>query len=268
MEVIRVADAAPVLDDLAAESRQVDELVAELAEPDWRRTTPAPGWTIAHQIAHLAWTDEKSLLAVRRPHDFGAEVATAAAQLDSYVDRGAEQGAAEPVPRLLARWRAGRGELAEALRALPEETRIPWYGPSMSAASMASARLMETWAHGQDVADTLGVLREPTARLWQIARFGVRTRDFAYQLHGADPPGEEFRVELAAPDGDTWTFGPAGVAQRITGTALDFCLLVTQRRHRVDTDLRAAGEQADAWLNIAQAFAGPPGNGREAGQFR
>jgi uncharacterized protein (TIGR03084 family) len=135
----------------------------------------------------------------------------------------------------------------------------------MSAASMATARLMETWAHGVDVRDALGRATPPTPRLRAVAHLGVRTRDFAFRQHGLPPPGEEFRVELAGPDGDLWTWGPAEAAQRVTGPALDFCLRVTQRRHRDDLALRAEGPDADRWLDVAQAFAGPPGPGRPAG---
>lgn len=74
-------------------------------------------------------------------------------------------------------------------------------------------------------------------------------------------PDEEFRVELTGPSG-LWTYGPPDAAQRVTGPALDFCLLVTQRIHRSDTAVRAEGPDADRWLDIAQAFAGPAGPGR------
>ena len=132
----------------------------------------------------------------------------------------------------------------------------------MSAASMATGRLMETWAHGQDVADALGVVRTPTDRLRHVVRIGVRARDFAHTVHGLTPPAEEFRVELTAPSGASWTYGPEAAPQRVTGPALDFCLLVTQRAHRADLALTAVGPDADRWLDIAQAFAGPPGGGR------
>src|SRR5699024_1062592 len=212
------------------------------------------------------WTDQKSLLAVRRPGDFPSEVRQAMVT-DSFVDAGAAAGAEEEPGALLRGWRQGRTDLADALREIPAGARIPWFGPSMSAASMISARLMETWAHGQDIADALGTRPEAGQWLWQIARFGIRTRDFGFIVHSLDPPDTPFRVVLRGPAGEQWTFGPADASQSVTGTALDFCLLVTQRRHRADTDLHAVGEQAVHWLDIAQAFAGPPGNGREAGQF-
>ncbi|MFH8800421.1 TIGR03084 family metal-binding protein [Streptomyces sp. NPDC017936] len=257
-----MADPTPVLDDLRAESDELDGLVAELTPRQWTLPTPAPGWTIAHQIAHLAWTDRSSVLAVTDRDAFACEVEKALAAPGDFVDEGAEEGAGKPPGQVLADWRAGRDALQDALRAAPAGARFPWYGPPMSAASMATARLMETWAHGQDVADALGVTRAPTDRIRHIVRLGVRTRDFAHGVHGLPAPFEEFRVELRAPSGETWTYGPEDAADRVTGPALDFCLLVTQRAHRADLALRAEGPGADRWLDIAQAFAGPPGAGR------
>jgi uncharacterized protein (TIGR03084 family) len=134
----------------------------------------------------------------------------------------------------------------------------------MSPTSMATARLMETWAHSLDVQDALGRRAEPTDRIRHVAHLGVRTRDFAYGVRGLEPPAEPFRIELTAPSGATWTFGPADAAQHVTGPAYDFCLLVTQRVHRRDTGLVATGPDADRWLDIAQCFAGPSGEGRVA----
>ena len=258
-----MSDARTVLLDLHSEGEELDQLVGGLPPGDWKQATPAPGWTISHQIAHLAWTDEQALLAVNEPDAFAREAEKAMAAPDTFVSDGAEALAAHPPAELLLLWREGRKELVETLADLPEGTRIPWYGPPMSVASMASARLMETWAHGQDVADALEVARPPSARLWHIARLGTRTRDYAHLAHGIRPPDEEFRVELTAPDGELWTFGPDDATQRVTGRALDFCLLVTQRAHRADLALRAEGADAERWLDIAQAFAGPPGQGRE-----
>jgi uncharacterized protein (TIGR03084 family) len=132
----------------------------------------------------------------------------------------------------------------------------------MSVASMATARLMETWAHGLDVADALGLPPSVSPRLRHVAHIGVRTRDYAFLQHGLPVPAEPFRVELAAPDGTTWSWGPEDAAQRVSGSALDFCLRVTRRRHRDDLALQATGPEADRWLDVAQAFAGPAGSER------
>jgi uncharacterized protein (TIGR03084 family) len=257
-----MADPTPVIDDLRAESDELDRLVAGLRPEQWSLPTPAPGWTLAHQIAHLTWTDRSALLAVTDADAFQALVDKALTAPDSFVDEGAEEGARLPPAELLPTWRTGRAALDQALRTAPAGARFPWYGPPMSAASMATARLMETWAHGLDIADALGVVRPPTERLKHVVRLGVRTRDFAYTVHGLTPPTEEFRVELTAPSGEVWAHGPEEAAQRVTGPALDFCLLVTRRAHRADLALTALGPDADRWLDIAQAFAGPPGAGR------
>ena len=144
--------------------------------------------------------------------------------------------------------------------------RLPWFGLPMSAASSLTARIMETWAHGQDIADALGRAREPTGRLRHIAHIGVRALPYSFAVHGLEVPPEPVRVELTGPAGELWTWGPGHAANRVTGPALDFCLLVTQRRHREDTAVAAEGQVADQWLAIAQAFAGPPGDGRRPGQ--
>ena len=262
-----MVDVVAVLADLDAESQVLDELVAPLPPERWRRPTPAAGWTIAHQIAHLTWTDEVALLAATDPDAFAAARQHSVDNPAGHVDRAAEDGAQRPPAELLVAWRAGRSALATALAALPADARLPWFGPPMTAASMATARLMETWAHGQDVADALAVARPATDRLRHVAHIGVRTRDFAYGVHGRPAPADPFRVELAGPSGDLWAWGPPDAAQQVTGPAVDFCLLVTQRRNRADLRLVAIGPDADAWLDIAQAFAGKPGTGRRPGQF-
>jgi uncharacterized protein (TIGR03084 family) len=256
---------ADLIADLTAEGAALEAVVTDLEDTAWLGPTPAEGWTVAHQIAHLAWTDEQALLAATDPEAFTAAVAEAAAQVPTLVDDAAAAGAAEDPERLLARWRAGRVELAQRLAELPDGAKLPWFGPPMSAASMATARLMETWAHGLDVTD--GLRRPPSVsgRLRHVAHLGVRTRDFAFTQHGLPAPAERFRVELTAPDGSAWDWGPEDAAQRVTGTVLDFCLRVTQRRDRADLALQATGADADRWLDLAQAFAGPPGSGRPSG---
>jgi uncharacterized protein (TIGR03084 family) len=263
-----VADLQPVLADLRAESDDLDALVSALSDEGWATPTPAAGWTIAHQIAHLAWTDDAAVLAVTDPDEFAAEIQRQLPTLDTFVDDAAREGAKSEPQDLLARWRDGRAALAAALLAVPDGTKVNWFGPPMSTTSMATARLMETWAHGQDVADALGVARLPTPRLRHVAHIGVRTRDFAYLVRDRTPPAAPIKVELSAPDGTIWQWhGDDPAAQSVTGPALDFCLLVTQRRNRADLALVADGSDADEWLDIAQAFAGPPGEGRSPGQF-
>lgn len=253
-----------VLADLAAESAEVDRLVADLSPRGWAAATPAAGWTVTHQIAHLTWTDRASTLAIGDPDGFNALLIAALDNLDGFVDRGADELVDEPSV-VLRRWREGRSELAGGLAGVPAGEKIPWFGTSMSPVSMATARIMETWAHGLDIADTLGVTRQPTARLRHIAHLGHRTLRHSFASHGRGAPDQPVYLDLTAPDATQWTFGPPDASNRVSGPALDFCLLVTQRRHRSDLDLSATGTVADEWLDVAQAFAGPPGPGRAAG---
>ena len=247
-----------LLDDLAAEGAALDDVLTGLGAADWALPTPAAGWTVAHQVAHLAWTDEVSLLAVTDPPAFATRRA------DPDADRGATARPGEAPAALLVRWRDGRARLADALAAVPDGTRLAWFGPPMSAASMATARLMETWAHGVDVGDALGRPPVHSARLDHVAHLGVRTRAFAFTAHGRPPPQVPVRVELTRPDGSTWTDGPEVSDQVVRGPVLDFCLRVVQRRPRSALRLVAVGRVADEWLDVAQAFAGEPGSGSES----
>lgn len=249
---------AEVLTDLATEGEQLDAWIRDLPSDAWALPSSAPGWTIAHQIAHLHWTDEASLKAVDGDA-FGDLLQSAASDPTGYVDKAADVIAAAEPGDLLTRWRNGRQQLAEALRGVPNGERIAWFGPPMSPASMATARLMETWAHGHDVARALDIEVPVTSRVRHICHLGVRTRGFAYAVRGFELPQTDVYVELTGPGGETWSWGSDGAAERVTGSAWDFGLLVTRRRHLDDVDVHADGADAEQWLTIAQAFAGLPG---------
>ncbi|GGO74129.1 TIGR03084 family metal-binding protein [Nocardioides deserti] len=259
-----------LLADLRAEGDQLYAAVSGLDADGWATPTPAPGWSVATQVAHLVWTDEVAVLSARSAvgDDAGEDawdelVRGAAADPDGFVDAGAHEIAALAPLALLARWGTARDDLSRALRELPAGTKLPWFGPPMSAASMATARFMETWAHSLDVHEALGREPEVTDRVRHVVFLGVRTRDFSFATRGLTPPTDEFRVQLTAPSGETWAFGPEDATQSVTGSALDLARLVTQRVHRSDTDLVAVGPDADRWLDVAQCFAGPPGEGRQ-----
>ena len=258
-ELLRV-----VLGDLATESGRLEALLVDLPDAGWRTPTPAPGWDVATQIAHLAWTDEAAYAAATDRQHWDDLVEEVMADPEHSIDRAALTGGAVEPQALLDRWRTSRRRLAETLREYPPGQRMPWYGPPMSSTSMATARFMETWAHSRDVHQALGATPEITDRIRHVAHLGVRARDYAFSVHRTPPPAEEFRVDLTAPSGDLWSWGPEDAGQTVSGAAYDFCLLVTQRINRADTSLVATGRDANVWLNIAQAFAGPPGEGREA----
>jgi uncharacterized protein (TIGR03084 family) len=254
-------DISELISDLDAESGAVDALVATLPAVAWDLATPADGWTIAHQISHLAWTDQVAYLSVTDAISFNTALAHAADDPAGFVDHAAIEGLAPPT-ELLARWRAGRTALTSALSTSPQDIKLPWYGVAMSPASMATGRIMETWAHGTDIADALGVTMPATTRLRHVLFLATRTFGFSFSAHGLPTPDAPVRLELVAPDGSLWTYGPDDADDRIQGTALDFGLVATHRRHRDDVDLRTTGPVADAWLDVVQTFAGPPGQPR------
>jgi enediyne biosynthesis protein E11 len=260
-------DLTVVYDDLAAEGAALDELVASLTAAQWNLPTPAPGWTVSHQVAHLASVDRIAALAASDPAAFTAVTAGAADDFDGAVHALLAPYLTLPPPALLTRWRADRTAAEESLAILPPQRIVPWVARPIPAGMLAAAGIMELFAHGQDIADAVGARRDYTDRIGSLARFAVRNRDFGYLLRGFTPPEDEFRIELTAPSGAAWEFGPAEARQRITGPAVDFCLLVTRRRHRDDLALAATGAEADRWLDIAQAYRGSPGAGRTPGQF-
>lgn len=256
-----------LLADLSAETDDLAGILAGLDAADWERPTPAPGWRIRDQVSHLAYFDEAATLAATDADTFRVEADELTALGPGFPDEIARRYR-DVWPGDLLRWfQLARTELLEALRARHPRDRVPWYGPDMSIASSATARLMETWAHGQDIADTLDLVRKSTKRLRHVAHLGVSTFRFAFELRGRQAPRADVRVELIAPDGSTWSWGPAAAEGSVSGPALDFCLVVTQRRHLADTSLSVVGPVATEWMSIAQAFAGAPGPGRNPGQF-
>jgi uncharacterized protein (TIGR03084 family) len=247
-------DISQLLDDLRAEHADLDALVAhaDLATP-----TPAEGWTVGDTVGHLWFFDREATRALTTPEEFTASVQQALASPEEFMALP-EKAALELGDRLPSVWRETRADLLAALTAADPAAKVPWYGPPMSPASFATARLMEYWAHGQDIADGLGVTRTPTARLRHICHLGVRTRGFSYAVRGRQAPDGDVHVALTAPDGSTWEWGDPSSADSVAGSALDFCLVVTQRRTLDDTALRVTGDNAAEWMSIAQAFAGQP----------
>ena len=263
-----------LLVDLDAEYDDLRSVVGGLADdaPEWDLATPAEGWAVRDQISHLAFFDDAGRLAMVDPDAFARSVeevlASTGDPMEAHLSRGRSIGGDE----LLEWWGSAHRAMVEAFGAADPSTRVPWFGPPRGVLSFISARLMETWAHGQDVCDALGVDRVPTDRLRHVAHLGVRARPFSYLVRGRDVPAGRIDVVVTGPGGDEWRWeigGADGVdagddVASVTGSALDFCLAVAQRRNLADTDLIVDGELAEDWMAIAQAFAGPPGPGRPA----
>ncbi|MFD8084549.1 TIGR03084 family metal-binding protein [Kitasatospora sp. NPDC059722] len=262
-----MADPQDVIAALGAEGGEIDRLVADLDEEQWGLPTPAPGWTIAHQVAHLAATFKMAGTAAAAPDAFRAIVSRIGGDFDGAVQTALLPYLAEPPERLYALWQAERAAAEKALAEVPTGELVPWLVRPIPAPVLAAAGMMELFGHGQDIADALGVDRPRTDRLRPLVEFAVRVWDFGYQARKLATPEKEFRFEITAPSGALWAYGPVDATDRVSGPAEDFCLLVTRRRHPDDLAVTATGADAQAWLEIAQAYRGPAGSGRTPGQF-
>jgi uncharacterized protein (TIGR03084 family) len=247
--------------DLKTQYQELEDAVSDLNRERWYLQTPFYGWTIFDQVAHIAFFDREALLAIEDPEGFRQNARHVMQLLLSDGDWPPKTnpllGVAHP-EGLISLWRKTRAGLLNRLGQMNAKDRIIWYGPDMSARSFATARLMETWAHTQDVCDTLRVKRENTDRLHHIAHLGVTTFSWSFNIRRLPPPAIKPRVELTGPSGQRWVWGEPDASERVRGSAEEFCLVVTQRRNIADTRLQCDGDHVRQWLSIAQAFAGIP----------
>src|ERR1700722_18107587 len=256
------ADLAALVDDLVAETAVLQCALDGLRPEQWSMSTPAVGWSVGDHVSHLAYFDGTTLQSLTDPEQFRLDAAVLKADGDDFSDRIAAEYRSLTGEALLAWFQTVRAALVDGYRTVDPARRLPWYGPDMTPASSVTARLMETWAHGQDIVDALGTKLVATGRLRHVADLGIRAMPYSYAVNDLPPPTDTIMVELTAPDGTAWSWGSADAANRVEGNALDFCRVVTQRRHPDDTSLVVTGPVAQQWIVIAQAFAGPAGSGR------
>ncbi|MER8153917.1 TIGR03084 family metal-binding protein [Streptomyces sp. NPDC094472] len=253
-----------MLDDLTAEFEALRALIT--SGTDLRRPTPAAGWDVRAGVSHLIGCDLMAEEAMATPGEFRrvrpATDEGLSALLDSHITTRRDSSA----EGLRQEWDDAFAALLKAFQSTRRDQKVPWFGPPMNPATLATARLMEYWAHGQDVAEALKIVRRPTDRIRHICHLGSATFAFSFTNRGLPVPSSPPRVELRLPSGRPWARGPEDAHASVTGDALDFALVVTQRRHPLDTSLTCRGEVAEQWLAIAQCFAGPPGPGRPPGE--
>ena len=252
---------------LTAECDELDDVLAGLGEEQWELATPAPGWTIAHQVAHLTATFRMAGIAASDPDAYPGPMRKMDQDFTTRVANSLSQYLSDPPHVLFVRWQTERTAAVKALASVPADQPVPWLVGPLPPVVLTMAGIMEAFAHGQDITDALGIRRTRTDRIKFLVAFAVRTWDFGYLARNEPRPNVDFGFDLTAPSGAQWQFGPQHASQRISGPAEDFCLLVTRRRHRDDLALTAVGPDAEHWLDIAQAYPGPAGEGRKPGQF-
>lgn len=257
-------DFAQLLADLNTESTNVREFLSRLREDEWDLPTPAQGWVTRDHVSHLAYFDDAACMALTDPDAFERRAEGLWAKGPNFPDVVAEELRPMDCVELLDWFTTTRAGLLNTFAGDDPRRRIPWFGPSMSVASSATGRLMETWAHSQDIYDTLGVSHPFSPGLKSIAHLGISTFGWAFRVNDLPEPDQPVRVELVSPNGDqTWVWGPAEAVDRVSGPAEDFVLTVTQRRHWTQTALVVHGPVAAQWMGIAQAYAGARGRGRD-----
>jgi len=259
------ADAATslqrVVDDLRVEGDELYALLHDMDTGFWTQHSTFKNWTIWDVIAHLHFSDHMALTTLRSGDDFKAllkdigRTGSAQAYTNAWLS---DNGHSINGPDLLERWRSMFLSLCEALAAADPEERFLWAGPGMKARMFATARQMETWAHGWEVYDLMGKPRTHSDRIKNIATIGVRTFGWTFTNRKLPVPEPTPHVRLNAPSGAVWEWGDADNGHSVMGDAVEFCQVVTQVRNIADTQLRVAGDNAIAWMAIAQCFAGPP----------
>ena len=247
--------------DLLAEAVELRAFLATLKDEDWSRPTAFKQWTPWDVVAHLHFYDCISLVALQGREAFAARRDALVRDLVAGVSN-AELGRREyahlTAAELVERWMESCREMAKQLGESDPNRRLPWFGPDMGVRMFTTARLMEIWAHGQEVYDLVGAGRAPTDRLRHVATIGVRTFGWTFANRRLEPPGPPPYVRLVAPSGAIWEWNQPDERSCVRGDALDFCQVVAQTRNVADTKLEVVGPVATRWMSIAQCFAGPP----------
>jgi len=248
-----------IVSDLKAEYESLDSLLCLLEDWQWDLQTPAEGWSIRDSVSHIAHIDEVAVSFLQGDYSALDEAARIGS---SFNEIGPQRGRKLKPARILESWRSIRHMLCDHLLRSDPKARIPWFGPPMGTRSFATARLMETWAHGLDCYEAAGVEPVDTDRLRHIALIAYLAIPYAYMVNGLRVPSTAIRIELVLPSGQTWSRGPVDTSDIIRGAAGAFCRVAVRRRHWIDTRLEVAGDEARRYVEIAQTYAGPPGAGR------
>ena len=247
--------------DFRDESEALYEIVAPINEADFRKKTLFKDWTVHDVIAHLHmwnWAADASLRDEAEFMAFSKKIMGEMRKGRSFTDVTDQWlGTLRDRP-LLETWRGFYREMAERFAEADPKRRVKWAGPEMSVRSSITARLMETWAHGQELYDLLGLERADKDRIKNIAILGINTFGWTFRNRGLDAPSDIPYVKLHAPSGAVWEWNEKNDANFIEGRATEFCQVVTQTRSIADTKLTVIGETAARWMSIAQCFAGPP----------
>ena len=247
--------------DFKAENDAVYQLPEQLQQDDFKRKTQFKEWTINDILAHLHYFNVAADLSLIDEPAFlkmVSELTEAGKNGEALVPFTERKLNGVKGQALLQLWRDYYPEMTECFTAEDPKKCLRWFGPSMSARTSISARLMETWSHAQAIYDLLGVEREEHDRVKNIVVLGVNAFAWTFSNRGEAVPQDKPNLCLRSPSDDVWQWHDESKSNFIEGTAVDFCRVVTQTRNVADTSLVVQGATATRWMAIAQCFAGPP----------
>ncbi len=242
------------------ECRALNALLAPLDDADFERVTAFKNWTLNDILRHLHVWNRAADLSLQDGDAFKRWATTLVEPFQKNALRAFERDSVNGVAgrALLNTWSEFYPEMAAHFAKADPSQRLEWVGPTMSARSSITARLMETWAHGQAIYDELGVMRENTDHIKNIVVLGLNTYGWTFINRGETPPEPRPQLVLTAPSGEIWKYGEDACDEKIEGPAEEFCQVVTQTRNIADTTLKLTGQNATRWMANAQCFAGPP----------
>ncbi len=245
----------PIVTDLIAEQARVDVLVSSFTDEDWDRPAAHTEWTFKDELLHITAFDYAAIQMM----EGNAE------NVQVFADPFFQHNEIHQVLRfrhlpgaeVLDRWRRIRSRMDVMMLDKNPKDRVPWApGLPMAARSLASARLMELWAHSVDLTDALGLEPEVRDRISATLFLSWQARPNAYRINGFELPDTPLFLEITLPSGAMWTKGDPEAANRISGTAKDWALVAVRRRNWMDTDLQVEGDEARRYATVVQAFAG------------
>lgn len=246
--------------DFMTDSNLIHDLLRDRPEAALETETQFKGWTINDILAHLHHFNELAVMTLQDEARFQAEFAALAqAWAMGATMREATDAALGDLRgrALLDTWYQGCQATTQAYQSADPKHRVKWAGPDMSVLSSITARLMETWAHGQAIFDIFGADRADGDRIRNVALLGVNTFGWTYKVRKWPVPAEMPHVELSAPSGELWVLNAADNGNVVRGRAVEFAQVVAQTRNIADTGLHVAGDVAQQWMQNAQCFAGP-----------
>ena len=245
--------------DFRDESDALYQLIEPISSVDFNRRTQFYNWTINDVLGHLHMWNYAADLSLNDNEAFQKllieELSCGSlSNLEKKWLNGLKN------KELLQEWHRFYLEMTKRFEVADPKMRVKWVGPDMSVLSSITARLMETWAHGQAIYDLLGVARENKDRIKNIAVLGINTFGWTFINRDMGVPEIKPYVKLTAPSGEIWEWNDPSENNMVEGAAAEFCQVVTQVRNIGDTSLNIVGEAAKLWMSIAQCFAGPPEN--------